>query len=271
MQEVNLPVPETAADIDPAWLTGALRLGGHLDSAAVIAVTAVPVGTGQVANCSRLTITYDAPTGCPGTMIAKTGNTDPALRQAIKEHGVYEREVGFYRELAPHLDIPVARSYFADLDVDDGTFVLLLDDLAPAAQGDQIEGCSPEVATAAVEALVGLHAPRWGDGTLHDLAWLARDRDAERRARMEALPVVWTSFQKRYADLISDDVVVAGDSLMANLGGFLHGDVAMPVTITHQDYRLDNMLLGTTPAGNPEVYVVDWQTCRPGAGVEDLA
>lgn len=271
MLEATHPVAQTAADIDPTWLTGALRRRGHLDRAVVTAVSAAPVGTGQVANCARLTITYDAPTICPGTMIAKTANTDPALRQAIKEHGVYEREVGFYRELAPHLEIPIARAYYADLDVEAGNFVLLLDDLAPAVQGDQIEGCSPEVAGAGVEALVGLHAPRWGDQTLHDLAWLARDRDGERRARLQALPLLWAGFQDRYCGLISDEVVSAGDTLMAHLSGFLHGDLAMPVTITHQDYRLDNMLVRHARDGEPEIYVVDWQTCRPGAGTEDLA
>src|SRR5258708_39776454 len=42
-------------------------------------------------------------------------------------------------------------------------FVLVLADMAPAVQGDQIAGCTPQEAQLAVAALAGLHGPSWCD------------------------------------------------------------------------------------------------------------
>ena len=57
---------------------------------------------------------------------------------------------------------------------DDGrSFVLLLEDMAPAEQGDQIAGCTLEQAHAAVVNLAGLHGPRWCDESLHAIPGLA--------------------------------------------------------------------------------------------------
>ena len=39
--------------------------------------------------------------------------------------------------------IPVPRSFHCDISDDGADFVLLLADMAPAVQGDQIAGCSP--------------------------------------------------------------------------------------------------------------------------------
>jgi len=43
-----------------------------------------------------------------------------------------------------------------------------------------------------------------------------------------------------------------------------------PFTVTHGDYRLDNLMFATTPDGVP-CAVVDWQTPGHGNGVGDLA
>lgn len=40
---------------------------------------------------------------------------------------------------------------------------MLLADLAPAVQGDQLAGCTLEEARLAAGALAGLHGPRWCD------------------------------------------------------------------------------------------------------------
>ena len=77
----------------------------------------------------------------------------------------YEREVRFYKEIAPTVGIRTPRCYHADWDRDSGLFVLLLEDLAPAQQGDQIDGCTLEQAALALDELAKLHAPRWADPT----------------------------------------------------------------------------------------------------------
>ena len=51
------------AGLTPARLTAALRAGGRLgDDVAVTAVDAAQVGTGQMASCVRLDLTFDGAT-----------------------------------------------------------------------------------------------------------------------------------------------------------------------------------------------------------------
>ena len=47
----------------------------------------------------------------------------------------------------------------------------MMEDLAPAEQGDQLKGVSLEQARLAVEQAARLHAARWDDPSIEDLAW----------------------------------------------------------------------------------------------------
>ena len=71
------------AGLTASWLTEALA--GDLDGAAVTAVGAEPVGTGQVSDSLRLSLTYDGPVGLPATMIAKVPAADEASLRAAFE------------------------------------------------------------------------------------------------------------------------------------------------------------------------------------------
>jgi aminoglycoside/choline kinase family phosphotransferase len=154
------------------------------------------------------------------------------------------------------------------LDADDlSRFVLLLEDLAPATQGDQLRGCTPEVAASAVRELVGLHAPRWGDPTLAGIEWLTGDRETGRMMLTMLLPNLWDGFTERYAADLGEPVHAAGAALFAHLGNYLT-PTGGPETVVHGDYRLDNLLLR---ADGGVAGVVDWQTCTVGPALSDVA
>jgi hypothetical protein len=159
--------------------------------------------------------------------------------------------------------------YYADIDVETASFVLLLEDMAPAEQGDQLRGCSRDMAKVAVDELVRLHAPRWGDPALEALDWLHRDRAAQREFLLVLLPSAWDGFRDRYADHLGDDVLTTGGALFGNLESYLGTDTR-PWTVIHGDYRLDNLLFDLTPGGVP-LTVVDWQTCTHGPALQDVA
>ena len=63
--------------------------------------------------------------------------------------------------------------------------------------------------------------------------------------------------------------IALGEQLGASLGRWAAGDEA-PRTVTHGDYRLDNMLFGTAEGGYP-LAVVDWQTPGRGAALSDAS
>jgi hypothetical protein len=146
---------------------------------------------------------------------------------------------------------------------------LLLEDMAPAAQGDQLAGCSPEVAEVAVLELVRRHAPRWNDASLEDLDWLFADPAASQQLALAMLPMLWDGFRQRYAADLPSHVVHAGELLFPRLEAYLARDPDAR-TIVHGDYRLDNLLLDLTPGGTP-IAVVDWQTCTLGTALHDVA
>jgi aminoglycoside/choline kinase family phosphotransferase len=265
----GLSIADTPHALTPEWITGALRSSGRLGSGSVTGVDSSPVGTGQMCDSLRLTLCFDGPVDAPRTLIAKLPAADETSRATARSLRSYENEVRFYQLLAPELPMRTPAAYYADIDVETASFILLLEDMAPAVQGDQLRGCSPETAKVAVDELVRLHAPRWDDPTLEAFEWLHRDRAAQREFLMMFLPGAWHGFRERYAADLVADVLAAGDALFTNLDSYLAIDTR-PWTIVHGDYRLDNLLFDPRPDGVP-VTVVDWQTCTHGPALQDVA
>ena len=145
--------------LTPAWLSDALGV-------TVTDLSIVPVGTGQVASCLRLSLEYGGPTDLPATMVAKCPADDEQSRGVGIALGHYRAEASFYRDLASGLAIRTPEAFHVWLDEETHDFLLLLEDLAPAEQGDQIVGCDADTAALALAELPKLHAPHWGDGSL---------------------------------------------------------------------------------------------------------
>jgi hypothetical protein len=72
--------------------------------------------------------------------------------------GVYSREVAFYRDIAARVPVRAPQSYYAAVSDDGRRFCLLLEDLTPAAECGQIEGCGVDRARTALGQAAALHA-----------------------------------------------------------------------------------------------------------------
>jgi len=269
MSEERLAIADTPAALSSQWVTDALRAGGLLTSERVESVEMTPVGTGQMCDSARLRLRFDRPTEAPTTIIAKLPAADPTSRATALQLRSYEIEVRFYQQLAPTLPINTPTIYYSDIDVETASFILLMEDLAPARQGDQLAGCTRAEAEVALDELVNVHAPRWGDPSLAELEWLHRDPETSRMMALAMLPMLWQGFVERYADRLGDDVHEAGNALFANLERYVDAQTD-PYTIVHGDYRLDNLLFGLD-GGRASVAIVDWQTCAHGPAMNDVA
>ncbi|NNE73035.1 MAG: phosphotransferase [Acidimicrobiales bacterium] len=248
----------------PEWLTAGLRAAGF--DGVVAAAAMQPVGTGQMADSARFTLDYASGTG-PASVVVKMSpaNVDARL---IGSSG-YLKEVAFYDEIASTTACRVPARYYAEISDDGALFSLMLEDLAPAEQGDQIAGCTVEQAAIAVENLAGLHGPRWNDPTLVGAADLELP-DTDSIAFLGLLMEADTEeFIGRYADrMIAEDI----DTVRAfapRIGDWLEAR-SEPLGLVHGDYRLDNLLFGTADGGYP-VATVDWQTVGLGVPVRDLS
>lgn len=269
MTTSSVPIAESPEALTPRWLSEVLDRTGGPGDVRIVDVQLQPLGFGQMSDSFRLTLTYDGPADGPASLVAKLPAADPTSRATAKALRNYEKEVRFYQLLADRLPMRTPDVYHADIDLTTTAFVLLLEDLAPATQGDQLVGCTPEVAEVAVAELVRLHAPRWDDPSLLELDWLVGEPEESRRLMLTLLPALWEAFGTRYAADLPPHVYQAGDVLFGHLDAYLEaGSDAR--TIVHSDYRLDNLLFDPSPEGSP-VAVVDWQTCTVGSALHDVA
>ena len=189
-------VVERPTDLTAAWLTSAVGAGTVTDFAAE------RIGTGQMSECYRIALTYAdaAPADDkPASVVLKVAATDAMSRQTGMTLGLYEREVCFYRDIAPRLHGPVAPCYHAAFDALSGIFDVLLGDANPAVVGDEIRGATTAQAQLAVTELARLQGPLLGDSTLAETPWLNRDAPIN-QALITAL---YAGFVDRYCDRIA--------------------------------------------------------------------
>ena len=175
-------------ELTAEWLGEALRTGP------VGSFKVEPVGTGQMSESRRVTILYarDADSG-PVSVVLKTASADETSRSTGVSLGVYDREVRFYRELAPRIGGPLPECHLAAIDPD-GWFTLLLEDVAPAVQGDQIAGASVGDARLAMHELAKLHAPVFADPQLGATPWLNQGNVLNQALLSQLLPAFLTRY-----------------------------------------------------------------------------
>lgn len=245
-------------------------LAGAAGGVAVSAVECSPVGTGQMADSFRLRLQYAARCDGPASVIAKIPSLNEASRGASRLTRCYELETSFYSELTGLTKIRAPKCLHNSYDAEADNFLLLLEDLAPARQGDQLTGCTVEQALAAVGELTGLHGPLWRHPALEKMSWLGKQTKEFTEGSTALYQAFYPGFCERYADRLDDDIVELGARFVANARDYF--SCFSPVhTAVHRDYRLDNLLFGVNDDGGVTVAVVDWQTVAQGPGISDLS
>ncbi|HAE95228.1 MAG TPA: hypothetical protein DCG65_11750, partial [Hyphomonas atlantica] len=130
--------------------------------------------------------------------------------------------------------------------------------------------CSVAEAERALSAAAVMHAAHWNDPALDTYAWLQGSELAPPPALApEAVQGLWHGFKERYGDRLEADDILVGDAYSAVLPAWSESYEG-PHALTHNDFRLDNMLFGADTAPKP-LAVVDWQTAGKGAPAGDVA
>ena len=207
-------------------------------------------------------------------LVIKFPPADPQARLMVHRMGWGRREIGFFQELAAASPLapPPGTCRHAAIDEASGSSVLLLEHLSDAGwrQGDQVEGCSAETASAVVDALAAHHAQWWGRGDSGDSGaaagddrgdappprlpglppWLPRSTNLaglESGPRVQTyLASVWDSVR----DKISPELRPVGDALATSYAGLMRVAAHAPTTVVHGDFRLDNLFVTSTATGS---------------------
>lgn len=224
------------------WLTEALAAAGRLDHGRVVSVSFEPCGIGQLADSFRFTMTYEPSGAGPATLVGKFASEDATSREFGRSSGYYRCEIGFYQKLAPTLSMSIPTAVHAALDDNDTDFVLLMEDLAPARQVDQLIGCNADESARVMEQAATLHAASWHD---RDLA------------------------QQLYGDLVPEANLKEAARLVDHTAAWkqIFSD---PQCLWHSDLRADNVLFDASDNTRP-VVVLDWQGVGFGRGTIDVA
>jgi hypothetical protein len=250
-------IVRTVDDLTDAWLSDVLGV-------TVSAFATAPVGTGQMGDSFRVTVAHDGVV--PTSFVLKVAAANETSRATGLALRIFEVEVRYYLELARRLDAPVPRCWFGAVDVETGWFSLLLEDLAPAVQGDQLIGCNPEQAELALVELAALHASGWERADLAALSWLNRSSPESTQFTASLIAGLFPGFLERYVEQLPSRQVEICTALMGSLPTYL-GDAGGPLTVVHGDYRLDNLMFDGTRA----VTVLDWQTATWGPPAVDVS
>lgn len=249
-------------DITAAWLTETLGV-----EVADLAVERV--GTGQMGACYALRPTYAYGADAPERLIAKLPSADAGSREFASGLDAYAREVRFYRDIAADIGVRTPRCYHADASDDGRLFVLLMEDLTPATECEQIAGCTPEQARIGVEQAAALHGSSWEDDRLRGIGWLSTGTALWKQFAANA-EAIQQGLRARYGDQLEAEYLAVGDRLAAGGSARWVERVLEPRCLWHCDFRLDNMLFDAA-GGEVPLAVVDWQSVTMAHGVIDAS
>ena len=249
-------------DVTAEWLTEVFERNGV--DGVVGTCEGRNIGTGQVGQNVRFDLTYAHGSG-PASVVGKFASADPTSRATGITQNNYRKEVHFYKHLKPLVNIRTPDVLHADLDEASGLFCLMMEDLTPAVQGDQIAGCDVNQARLALTEAARLHGPTWNLASLLEDEVVAPP-DADPSAFSNLWQMVYPGFVDRYRSRLEPRHLALLERFTGKLDVYMQPPNAQ-FALTHGDFRPDNMLFG----GPYPVAVVDWQTVAKGHPLQDVA
>jgi hypothetical protein len=267
--------PKSIDDISAPWMTDVLHGAGVLKKATVreVEVHAIGQGVGFLSGRARVIISYDqVEDGAPASVVVKL---PASLKESVdfaESTHAYEREIRFYREVAPCTPIRVPRMFATFLEPADDVFILVMEDLKGLTAGDQVAGMNRAHVRAAVQTIVPLHAHWWNGDQRQPLPWVPPIEEQLREISItpEAVRKAWPLFLEDFGDALSPSGRSLGERINQHLEGILAAFVKGTRTLAHFDYRADNLFIDDLSRPNP-IVVLDWQLMMWSLGAYDIA
>jgi hypothetical protein len=205
----------------------------------------------------------------PKSVMAKFPSPSAENRAVASGFDMYQREVGFYRNIASHVSIRAPGCLHGEIEPVSGDFVLLLEDIGHLRIGDQVEGCSLEEARAVMRALAGLGASSWQAKGLPEM--VSQNNEKQIQGMIGGFEAGWPVVSSRFDDVIPESARGVGERMPGAVARLLETMCVEPVCLTHADVRLDNIFFDDASPDQIEVALVDWQSVCTSAPEQDVA
>jgi Ecdysteroid kinase-like family len=254
----------TIDDLTPEYLSTALGW-----SVAEVRHEPVGVGVGLIGQLYRLHLTYGEGTGGPDRLVVKLPGATEESRFVAMVLNMYQKECGYYRDLATTTGDLSPSSHHVFFEPETHDFVLLLDDVGHLRQADQIEGIALADAEIAVRALARLNATWWEHPDLLTNPFVRPLNESPfPEAVAMSYDAAWPIALETYGSMMSEEIQAFGARYSSLFPWFCDRLCEAPMTLTHGDWRGDNLFLTGDPA--IPVIAVDWQLISAAKGVKDF-
>ena len=253
-----MTIPSTVEDLTPAWFSQVLD----------VPVSAVDVLDAHSGTTGRARVRLCTSADLPETLFVKLQPFTPEQRAFVRHVGMGVAEARLYSQIGNELPVRIPHVWHADHDSSDGSFVMLLEDIA-------VPGCrfpSPsdydilDVAASTVEELAKLHAAYQGQ----KLPWLEIPSAMRTKADDPQKSSGGTQFIQLALDQFADEMPSVFREL-AELYIDSAGDIGALLaagdrTLIHGDAHFGNLFVDGKSTG-----FFDWAVASRGPGMRDTA
>ena len=264
-------IPKDLDDITVNWLQQALSNLAGFEPSHLQAIHAEPVGPGRgllstVTRC-HLASAVDAPRQ-PASVIVKCHSADRKTFRLARILRLYRQEYEFYRRIRPFAVIRAPALLYCDFAPVSHRFVMVLEDLADLESVSQVNGASHAQAKSAVRAVARMHARYWNNFRHPALSNVPDYSRKYRRLTQLGYLVNLGPALERFGDLFTPETRRLAEAYGPRVADHLAQISSGPKTLTHGDYRLDNLFFGGEWAEG--VAAIDWQNCGIHSGLRDI-
>lgn len=261
-------LPTTIDDLTADWLSAALEYATPGIVVDEVTVDSVIWGT---ATKVFLSVAYGkCPEDGPGSKLCVKGGFQEDLRQIA---GIgYRLEAAFYRDIAPHLDVPLPRSWFAAVDEQSNQGLVVLDDLRSdsATFGRAGLAYTVDEVAAGLELQATWHARTWDRSGPGAPSWLTIGSPFYRGAmdNMYLVPQHWDHFLDLPQTRALDESLRDRARVTRGLHRQWEIDDAATLCLSHGDAHIGNTY---RVPGDPAPRFLDWQVFSLGPWSVDVA
>lgn len=256
------------------WLTGVLRGSaglGPTNSVASYDVSFIGDGVGLLGMVVRVALTYSS-TDSPGpaTVVIKFAHPVAENRAIAMNTNMYEREVTFFNVVAPDVQVPKPRCWFAEVDRDTGGNCVVLEDMVGYRSGDQVAGATVDEVKMIIDAIVPLHAKFWGKAE-GKFPGMMQINTSYIEPFMPGVEGTWQNCIAQFGHCMTPDVIEAMPRYVAGLRDIMRRNGDRTMTLIHGDVRVDNVMFGDGKPSLEPVVMLDWQAIMVSNPMQDLA